>query len=87
MADYISTYYFFVQNSINNFHNLSAKNILVVKYSFLKTLLIKNVIISTCVNVIASFYHEIQTFWFYYRSKGQKAYILYVRYEFIAVFE
>ena len=42
MADYISTYYFFEQNSINNFHNLSARNILLVKYSVLKTLLIKN---------------------------------------------
>ena len=42
MADYISTYYFFEQNSVNNFHNLSARNILLVKYSFLKTLLIKN---------------------------------------------
>ena len=28
MADYISTYYFFEQNSVNNFHNLSASNII-----------------------------------------------------------
>ena len=42
MADYISTYYFFEQNSVNNFQDLSAGNILLVKYSFLKTLLIKN---------------------------------------------
>ena len=41
MAYYISTYYFFEQNSVKNFHNLSARNILLVKYSFLKTLLIK----------------------------------------------
>ena len=38
MADHISTCYFFVQNSINNFHNLSARNILLLKYSFLKAL-------------------------------------------------
>ena len=45
MADYISTYYFFEQNSVNNFHNLSARNILLVNYSFLKTLPIKIVTI------------------------------------------
>ena len=28
MADHISTYYFFVHISINNIHNLSARNIL-----------------------------------------------------------
>ena len=58
MTDYISTCYFFVQNSINYFHNLSVINILLVKYSFLKTLLIKNVTISTFINIIPSIYQS-----------------------------
>ena len=73
MADHITTYYFFVQNSINNFHNLSARNELLLKYSFLKTLPIKNVTISTCINIIPSFSHDIQAVSFNYRSKGHKA--------------
>ena len=86
MADFIATYYIFVKNFINNFHNLSARNILFVKYSFLKTRLIKtNITVSTCINIIPSFYHDIQTF--NYRSKGHKANRLYVKYEFKAVFK
>ena len=42
MAAHISTYYFFAQNSINNFHSLSARNILLLKYYVLTTLLSKN---------------------------------------------
>ena len=62
MADYISTYYFFEQNSVNNFHNLSAGNILLVKYSFLKTLLIKNCYYFHLYQYnIPLFYHDIQT--------------------------
>ena len=62
MADYISTYYFFEQNSVNNFHNLSARNILLVKYSFLKTLLIKNCYYFLLYQYnIPLFYHDIQT--------------------------
>ena len=87
IADYICTYYFFVQNSINNFNNLSARNILLVKYSFLKTLLIENVTISTCINIIPSFYNDIQAVSFNYRSKGHKANRLYVKCEFTGVFE
>ena len=87
MADYISTYYFFVPNSINNFHNLSARNILLGKYSFLETRLIKNVTISICINIIPSFYHDIQAVSFNYRSKGHKANRLHVKHEFTGVFE
>ena len=36
-------------------------NIVLVRYSFLKTLLIKNATISTCINIITSLYHDIQT--------------------------
>ena len=62
MADYISTYYFFEQNSVNNFHNLSARNIFLVKYSFLKTLLIKNCYYFHLYQYnIPLFYHDIQT--------------------------
>ena len=61
MADYISTYYFFEQNSVNNFHNLSAGNILLVKYYFLKTLLIKNCYYFHLYQYnIPLFYHDIQ---------------------------
>ena len=87
MADYISTYYFFEQNFINNFHNLSARNILLVKYSCLKTLLIKNCYYFHCINIIPSFYHDIQTVSFNFRSKGHKANRLYGKYAFTAVFE
>ena len=62
MADYISTYYFFEQNSVNNFHNLSARNMLLVKYSFLKTLLIKNCYYFHLYQYkIPLFSHDIQT--------------------------
>ena len=60
MADYISTYYFFEQNSVNNFHNLSARNILLVNF-FWKHSWLKIVTIFTCVNIIPLFYHDIQT--------------------------
>ena len=89
MADHISTYYFFVQNTINDFeiHNLSAKNISLLKYSFFKTLPIKNVTISTCINIIPSFYHDIQAVSFNYRSKGHKGNRLNVKDEFTACLE
>ena len=48
-------------------------NIVLVRYSFLKTLLIKNATISTCINIITSLNHDIQTISFNYRSKGHKA--------------
>ena len=87
MVDSVSTYCFFVQNSINNFHNLSASNILLVKYSFLKTLLIKKMLLFPPVNIIPSFYHDIQAVSFNHKSKGHKANRLYVKHEFTAVFE
>ena len=87
MADYISTYYFFEQNFVNNFHNLSAGNILLVKYSFLKTLLIKNYYYFHLYQYnIPLFYHD-NTDSFNYRSKGHKANGLYGKYAFTAVFE
>ena len=87
MADYISTYYFFEQNSINNFHNLSARNILLMKYSCLKTFLIKNCYYFHSINIIPSFYRDIQAVSFNYRSKGHKANRLYGKYAFAAAFE
>ena len=43
--------------------------------------------ISTCMNIIPSFYHDIQTVSSNYRSKGHKANRLYVKHDFTAVFE
>ena len=86
MADYISTYYFFEQNTVNNFHNLSARNILLVKYSFLKTLLIKNCYYFQLYQYNSSFL-PCYTDSFDYRSKGHKANGLYGKYALTAVFE
>ena len=87
MADFISIYYFFEQNSINNLHNLSARNIL-VKCSFLKSLLIKSCYYFHLYQYNSSFfYHGIQTVSFNYRSKGHKANRLYGKYAFTAAFE